>query len=93
MEQDDIRSQVHKFIQTNFLFNGTEVIGDDQPLHGSGVVDSTGILELIGFLEDTCQLKFEYDELVPDNFDTINKIVRFIGRKQLKEKASPHVAA
>ena len=81
MTQDDIRSNVHQFIRKNFLFDETATLGDDQSLLGSGVVDSTGILELISFLEDSCKVKFSDSELVADNFDTINRIASFVARK------------
>ena len=81
MTQEEIRTKVHQFIRKNFLFDEKAQLGDDQSLLGSGVVDSTGILELISFLEETCSVKFEDSELVADNFDTINKIAAFITTK------------
>lgn len=81
MTQDDIRSSVHQFIRKNFLFDDKATLGDDQSLLGSGVVDSTGILELISFLEDSCKVKFNDSELVADNFDTINRIASFVAQK------------
>jgi acyl carrier protein len=78
MTQDEIRTRVHQFIRKNFLFDDKTALGDDQSLLGSGVIDSTGILELISFLEDTCGVKFEDNELVADNFDTINRTAAFI---------------
>lgn len=81
MTQGEIRTKVHQFIRKNFLFDDTTALTDDQSLLGSGVVDSTGILELISFLEDTCRIKFEDSELVADNFDSINKIAAFVAKK------------
>ena len=81
MKQEEIRTRVHQFIKKNFLFDDTATLGDDQSLLGSGVVDSTGILELISFLEETCRVKFEDSELVADNFDTVNRIAAFIANK------------
>jgi len=81
MTSEEIRAKVHQFIRKNFLFDDKAQLGDDQSLLGSGVVDSTGILELISFLEETCSVKFEDSELVADNFDTINKIAAFITTK------------
>ena len=87
MKQEDVHTRVHQFIRKNFLFDDTARLGDDQSLLGSGVVDSTGILELISFLEETCGVKFEDSDLVADNFDTINKIAQFIATKLPREKA------
>ncbi|HTO93626.1 MAG TPA: acyl carrier protein [Bacteroidota bacterium] len=87
MTQEEIRTKVHQFIRKNFLFDDKAQLGDDQSLLGSGVVDSTGILELISFLEETCRVKFEDSDLVADNFDTINKIAAFITTKLPPEKS------
>ena len=81
MTQEEIRTKVHQFIRKNFLFDEKTTLTDDQSLLGSGVVDSTGILELISFLEDTCRIKFEDNELVADNFDTVNRISSFVAQK------------
>jgi acyl carrier protein len=81
MTQEEIRTKIHQFIKKNFLFDEKAVLGDDQSLLGSGVVDSTGILELISFLEETCRVKFDDSELVADNFDTVQKIAAFVAGK------------
>jgi acyl carrier protein len=86
MTQEEVRIRVHQFIRKNFLFDEKTPLGDDQSLLGSGVVDSTGILELISFLEETCRVKFEDSELVADNFDTIARISGFIMAKLSREK-------
>jgi len=87
MTQEEVRTSVHQFIRKNFLFDDKTPLEDDQSLLGSGVVDSTGILELISFLEETCRVKFEDSELVAENFDTINRISGFIEAKINPEKA------
>jgi len=87
MTEDAIRTQVHEFIRKNFLFDDATHVGDDQSLLGSGVVDSTGILELISFLEETCKVKFADSELVADNFDSVNRISAFVMKKQAQPKA------
>jgi acyl carrier protein len=87
MTQEEVGTKVHQFIRKNFLFDEKTPLTNDQSLLGSGVVDSTGILELISFLEDTCRVKFEDSELVADNFDTIDKISGFIIAKLAREKA------
>jgi acyl carrier protein len=86
MTQDEVRTRVHQFIRKNFLFDDKAPLTNDQSLLGSGVVDSTGILELISFLEETCRVKFEDSELVADNFDTIDRISGFITAKLSREK-------
>lgn len=81
MKSDEIKTRVREFIRTNFLFDNKRVLGDDESLLGSGTVDSTGILELISFLEENFNVKFKDQELVADNFDSITKIASFVGSK------------
>jgi acyl carrier protein len=80
-EDNTMREKVHAFIQTNFIFDDRRVLGDDESLLGTGVIDSTGILELIAFLEKTFGISFDDSELVGENFDSISKIVSFLQRK------------
>jgi acyl carrier protein len=55
-------------------------LGAETSLLEAGVIDSTGVLELIGFLEDTFGIAIPDDDLVPANFDTIGSIVRYLER-------------
>jgi acyl carrier protein len=82
MTNDEIKSHVHEFIQKNFLFDAKRVVGEDESLLGSGIVDSTGVLELVGFLEEKFNTKFKDEELIGENFDSIAKIASFIIRKK-----------
>jgi acyl carrier protein len=54
----------------------------------TGVIDSTGLLELVAFLETTYGLKIENDELVPDNLDSLQQLAAFVGRKRAAVNAS-----
>lgn len=81
MGHDTVRDCVHEFIQKNFTFDESRTIDGATSLLGSGIIDSTGILELIGFLETTYQLKFEDNELIGENFDSIDKITAFLSTK------------
>jgi acyl carrier protein len=86
MTADDLRKDLQSFIQKNFLFDDKKTVGEDQSLLGSGIVDSTGILDLIGHLEETFQMKFADSELVADNFDSIGRILRFMDPKMSKPR-------
>ena len=55
---------------------------DSGSLLEMNIIDSTGVLELVGFLEETFEITIEDDELVPENLDSINRIADFINRKQ-----------
>jgi acyl carrier protein len=84
IDQQDIQKTVRDFIQQNFIFDPNMVLANDESLLGAGVIDSTGVLELIGFLEDKFQLQFGDDELVAENFDTVIKISAFLQNKLSK---------
>jgi acyl carrier protein len=72
---------VRDFIQKNFIFDTSNALADDESLLGTGVIDSTGVLELIGYLEEKFQMTFEDSELVSENFDSILKITAFLQKK------------
>ncbi|MFC1738375.1 acyl carrier protein [Planctomycetota bacterium] len=74
--------KVREFIVENFLFGDGEQLQDDTSFLEEGIIDSTGILELIMFLEETYGLKIEDDELIPENLDNISNITHFLERKQ-----------
>jgi acyl carrier protein len=78
---EEIRTAVLRFLQTSLLFDETRQIPDAQSLLGAGIVDSTGILEMIGFLEQTYDVKFRDDELVAENFDSLGAITSFMSSK------------
>jgi acyl carrier protein len=73
--------KVREFIVENFLFGDGESLKDDTSFMEEGIIDSTGILELVFFLEETFGFSVEDDELVPDNMDSLQNIARFIDRK------------
>lgn len=74
--------ELSAFVIENFLFGcSTTLAGDDSFLE-KGIIDSTGILELVAFVEDRYQIKVEDRELLPDNLDSINRLAEFIRRKQ-----------
>lgn len=81
MTQEQIKDQVRQFIRTNFVFDDRRVLEDKESLLGSGVIDSTGILELISYLEEHFNVKFEDTELTGENFDSVERISTFVGAK------------
>ena len=78
----DITASVRHFIQQNFYVNDPAQLGDDVSLVSEGIVDSTGMLEVLGFLEEQFSIKVEDTETVPANLETIGRIAAFVGRKQ-----------
>jgi acyl carrier protein len=82
--QTDSVEPVRRFIVENFLFGRLEGLSDEQSFLDSGIIDSTGILELVAFLESTYGLRVNDDELIPDNLDSISKISGFLQAKMAK---------
>ncbi|RWX76886.1 acyl carrier protein [Neorhizobium lilium] len=72
---------LREFIAENFLFRADADIGDDQSLLDSGVMDSTGVLELIAFLEKTYGITVADAEIVPENLDSIDNMKRYLSVK------------
>ena len=77
-----MQHELRKFIQDNFMFGVEDVeLSAEDSLMEKGVIDSTGVLELITFLEKRYAIKIADSELVPENLDSINALTRFIERK------------
>lgn len=72
---------VRDFVISNFLYGDGAALRDDTSLLDSGTVDSTGVLELIMFLEERYKLRIDPDEVTPDNLDSVNRVVRFLSQK------------
>lgn len=80
-----MRNELREFILENFLFGDeTDMVADDVSFMESGIIDSTGILEIIDFLEEKYSITIEDEELVPENLDSINALVCFVAGKQEK---------
>lgn len=78
-----MNSQIKKFIANNFLFSDdTTAIDDEQSLMQTGVLDSTGVLELIQFVEETFGIKVPDEDMLPANFDSVRAIASYVQRKQ-----------
>ncbi len=73
---------LRQFIIDNFLFGADTAFSDDDSLIGAGIIDSTGVLELIAHLEGEYAIALDDTELVPENLDSLSNLVRFIERKQ-----------
>jgi acyl carrier protein len=78
VDVDLIREQIHDFLTINFLYGGNVRLDDDASLLEQGVLDSTGVLELVLFVEETYAISVAEADLVPENFDTINSVTAFV---------------
>ena len=79
MEQ---KQAIREFIVENFLFGEANGLDDDTSFLENGIIDSTGILELVTFLEETFGIEVEDEELVPENLDSIANVVTYLTTKQ-----------
>jgi acyl carrier protein len=78
----NIRTDIRQFIVENFLFGQrSKELGDDESFLDGGIIDSTGVLELIGFLEEKFAIAIADEELVPANLDSVNRVSSFVERK------------
>jgi acyl carrier protein len=77
--QTQVHAQVRGFISETFLF-GAEAPGDDDSLLAAGVIDSTGVLELVTFLESAFGITVGDADIVPDNLDSVARITAFVHR-------------
>ena len=84
---NQIQSEIRNFVAENFLFGeDPESLQNDDSFLETGIIDSTGVLELVAFIEDHYDVQVDDDELVPENLDSINRLIDFIDAK-LKELA------
>jgi acyl carrier protein len=79
---------VREFVMENFLFGDGGQLQDDTSFMETGIIDSTGILELITFLEEKYEINIEDDELIPENLDNLQNVAGFIERKMDPSLAS-----
>jgi acyl carrier protein len=77
-----VQERVRHFIGQNFYVNDPAELTDDASLVGGGWVDSTGMLEIIGFLETELGVRVADAEMIPENLDSIGRIAAFVERKR-----------
>jgi len=73
-----LEKEIREFIMGNFILDGDDNLSNDDSLLEKGIIDSTGVLELVAFIEETYQFKIKDEELVPENLDSIKNILQFI---------------
>lgn len=82
----DHRNRVKKFVVDNFLFGDDSRLGDDTSFLDHGIIDSTGVLELVGYLEAEFGIQVDDEEIVPDNLNSLDSICRYLERKTSSPK-------
>jgi len=80
--QNDIKVILRNFVTESFLHSaGLDSFKDEDSFMEKGIIDSTGVLELLEFIEDRFNIRVEDEEVVPDNLDSLIKLTSFIERK------------
>lgn len=78
----EIKEQIRQFILTNFYVADPDSLGDDTSLLDLAIIDSTGVLEVITYLESEYGISVDDAEIVPENLETITRIAAFVTRKR-----------
>lgn len=78
---EDIKFKVKNFVVGNFLFGNADGLEDDTSFLEAGILDSTGVMEVVAFLEQQFGVRVDDDELTPENLDSIASIEAFVARK------------
>ncbi|HEX2648632.1 MAG TPA: acyl carrier protein [Burkholderiales bacterium] len=76
-----MKSEIRHFIVENYLFGRDNGFGEEESFLDRGILDSTGVMELIAFIEGRFGVKVEDHELLPENLDTLSSLARFIEQK------------
>ncbi|MCP4218866.1 MAG: acyl carrier protein [bacterium] len=84
IEPAAIKEKIKQFISENFLSGDSSDLEDDESFLENGIIDSTGVLELVTFTEETFDIDVDDEEMVPENLDSLNFLTDYI-RKKLQE--------
>jgi acyl carrier protein len=81
--EHQLRSEIRQFVLNDLLMGDTaSMLDDGESFLETGTIDSSGVLEVVMFLEHNFQLKVQDRELVPENLDSVNRLVQFVMRKK-----------
>jgi len=81
MSENSIKQKIREFIIENFLFGTDEGFKDETSFLEGGIIDSTGILELVAFLEEEFSISVDDEEMIPENLDSVNNVGAYLKRK------------
>ena len=77
----EFKDTIRTFVVENFLFGNNENLEDNTSFLDEGIIDSTGILELVSYLEEEFSITVEDEDLVPENLDSLNNLIAYLGSK------------
>lgn len=79
---NSINEKLRNFIAENFLFGDTsKALNDEDSFLEKGIIDSTGVVHLVSFVEEAFGITVNDEEILPENFDTISRLTRFVQKK------------
>lgn len=79
----EMRQTIRRYILENFLFSDDQsALVDSDSFLAGGIIDSTGVLEIMYFIEETFGISVSDDEMLPENLDSVDNLVRFVSGKQ-----------
>jgi acyl carrier protein len=78
----DVQREIHNYIVDKILFDDGEKLDEDLSFQDNGILDSTGFLELITYIEEKFGIRISDRELIPENFDTLRKVSGFVQNKR-----------
>lgn len=77
-----VKSQLRAFILKNYLADDNRVkLGDNDSFLNNGIIDSIGVIELVQFIREKYDIDIKVPEIIPDNFDTLNNLEKYINKK------------
>lgn len=77
----EIKSKIREFVVENFMFGNDEGLEDETSFLEEGIIDSTGILELVNYIEEEFSIGVDDDDLIPENLDSINNVTAYLEKK------------
>lgn len=91
--EQQLRTDIRQFVINELLMgDASAMLADGESFLETGTIDSTGVLEVVMFLEQSFSMKVDDRELVPENLDSVDNLVRFVMRKTQRLQQPEHVA-
>jgi acyl carrier protein len=79
MQESELRAKIREYLLANFKFGGSRTeLKDGDSFLDTGIVDSTGVLMVVEFVQDTFKIKVEDADMLPENLDSVDNLVRFV---------------
>jgi acyl carrier protein len=79
---NDTKQNIRQFVISTFLFGADKGLADNSSFLEEGIIDSTGVLELVAHVEKEFGFKVADTEIIPDNFDSIDAVAQYVERKR-----------